>query len=211
MYKAVQKLERIKQQLRELQQELQRQQAELVQKQNQCDTVNEQYINIRAAQQNHDLNRKIEELERSARELKEKIRIWQKSYEKRDKDLAALTENWQGILQNCCALPTQTGALGERASVSLQTLREQLQAAEKAVQTAADKPLADIDLAAVQQADQTIQALETSVFRLHVEVEQDRKAVEQAENDLREEQKVLLAGRQSYPQPVNLLRQNLLQ
>lgn len=206
---AAQKLERIKQQLRELQQELQRQQAELVQKQNQCNTVNEQYINIRAAQQNHDLNRKIEELERSARELKEKIRIWLKSYEKRDKDLAALTENWQGILQNCCALPTQTGVLGERASVSLQTLREQLQAAEKAVQTAADKPLADIDLAAVQQADQTIQALETSVLRLHADVEQDRKAAEQAENDLREEQKVLLAGRQSYPQPVNLLRQNL--
>lgn len=191
-------------------QELENDQRILVQKKRELDDINSQHIRVKTELESSDLQHRIEQLEKDRNELKQQMCLWQTAYDKRSKDFAHLTANWKEILRGCDALPlAETAVLGEHTNICLQDFLQQCQAASQAVERLAGRELREVILPDVRQTDRNIQALERGLIPLHNDIRQDLQDAAQAVKVLVEEQKILQAGRQRYPDHVAALRQAL--
>ena len=179
-------------------------------KQRQREGINTQYIHVKTELASSGLQQHIEELEKAQKDLKRQMVIWQTEYNKRNQAFTRLTADWKEVLHGCAALPMEMSeVLGDRTKVSLETFVQQKVATVQAVAVLTGKELSAIDLPDVEIADRTMRALDRGIVALQSNVDQDQREAAQAVTALVEEQKILQAGRQRYPEAVTALWQAL--
>lgn len=207
---AVQTCERLQTKLEELRQQLDVLNTDKAKKEHLREENNQEYIRVQTELASSGLQQHIEALERACQEQQVQIERYQENFDKRQAAFVRLTSNWRELLRGYSALPfDRAEELGERAQISLQTLREQLAAACQAVDGFEGDTLTQKNLDIVVEADRKTQYLTDSRIPLRDNVREDHQAAAQAVTDLLKEQKTLLAGRQRYPDAVDALRKAL--